>query len=313
MDIGRILGRAWEIIWKHKILWIFGILAGCTNLSYNSSNFRYTFNNRSIPNQWQPYFNYNQANPGAIILVVVAVLLVALLLTAIAVFLGTVGHIGIIRGTQQAEQGSARLAFGDIFSGSLPYFWRVFFLDLLVGLAVGLLSLMLIATICLAPIVCFIGIFAMFIAAYVSLANNAIVIENLGIRQALRRAWSLIQTDLGSVIVLTLILELALGLIVGSILALPIILIVLPAAGVFIFGVANNSNAAAIGSLLLAGLCFVIYLPILVVISGALRSYIESAWTLAYLRLMNRAAAVVEVPPTPPAPPAPQVPQVPMQ
>ena len=31
MDIGEVLSRAWQIIWKHKVLWIFGILAGCAS------------------------------------------------------------------------------------------------------------------------------------------------------------------------------------------------------------------------------------------------------------------------------------------
>jgi len=29
MDIGEVLSRAWKIIWKYKVLWIFGILASC--------------------------------------------------------------------------------------------------------------------------------------------------------------------------------------------------------------------------------------------------------------------------------------------
>ncbi|HEX7974679.1 MAG TPA: hypothetical protein VF498_09745 [Anaerolineales bacterium] len=295
MDIGRILGRAWEIIWKHKILWIFGILAGCTNLSYNSSNFRYTLNNQNLPSQWQPQFS--QGNIGTFILVAIGVILIALVIAAIAIFLGTIGHIGIIRGTQQAEQGAATLTFGEIFSGSLPYFWRVFLLDLLVGLAVALASLLLILSIFLSPLVCLIGIFALFIGGFVSLANNAIVLENLGIRQGLQRAWNLIRTDLANVIVLALILELALGLIVGVILALPFLLIAVPVLGGLVYGLASSSNTTVIGSILLGGLCVVIYLPILIVISGILRSYIESAWTLTYLRLMNRPAAV-EIQPT---------------
>ena len=28
-DFGEVLSRAWQIIWKHKILWVFGIFAGC--------------------------------------------------------------------------------------------------------------------------------------------------------------------------------------------------------------------------------------------------------------------------------------------
>ena len=29
MDFGEVLSRAWKTIWKHKILWIFGILSSC--------------------------------------------------------------------------------------------------------------------------------------------------------------------------------------------------------------------------------------------------------------------------------------------
>ena len=29
MDFSEVLTKAWRIVWKHKILWIFGILAGC--------------------------------------------------------------------------------------------------------------------------------------------------------------------------------------------------------------------------------------------------------------------------------------------
>ena len=29
MDFSEVLGKAWRIIWKHKVLWIFGIFAGC--------------------------------------------------------------------------------------------------------------------------------------------------------------------------------------------------------------------------------------------------------------------------------------------
>ena len=30
-NFGEVLTRAWQITWKYKVLWIFGILAGCTN------------------------------------------------------------------------------------------------------------------------------------------------------------------------------------------------------------------------------------------------------------------------------------------
>jgi hypothetical protein len=45
------------------------------------------------------------------------------------------------------------------------------------------------------------------------------------------------------------------------------------------------------GGLLTAALCFLAYLPVLLVLSGILRAYIESAWTLTYMRLTNKPVA----------------------
>ena len=46
MDFGEVLSSAWKIIWKHKVLWIFGILVSCgsANGSTNilSNNFQWT-------------------------------------------------------------------------------------------------------------------------------------------------------------------------------------------------------------------------------------------------------------------------------
>jgi uncharacterized membrane protein YgcG len=37
-NFGEVLTRAWKIIWKHKILWIFGILASCARGSGGGGN-----------------------------------------------------------------------------------------------------------------------------------------------------------------------------------------------------------------------------------------------------------------------------------
>ena len=50
------------------------------------------------------------------------------------------------------------------------------------------------------------------------------------------------------------------------------------------------------GGLLIAGLCFISYLPLLLLLNGILQAYIKSAWTLTYLRLTSkRQAEEVEV------------------
>lgn len=57
------------------------------------------------------------------IILVIGVVLIAVLLSALLViFLATIGRIGMIRGTQQSDAGIGRLVFGELLSGSMPYF-----------------------------------------------------------------------------------------------------------------------------------------------------------------------------------------------
>src|SRR3990172_5804178 len=130
MDYGSVLSRAWQIIWKHKALWIFGILAGCGSAGGGNPSFSYR---EDLPPDFQQYFQINLPD-WQIALIVGVVLLVVFVLIVLAIFLSTIGRIGLIRGAQQVEGGAASLAFGELFSGSMPYFWRVFGLSLLVGI-----------------------------------------------------------------------------------------------------------------------------------------------------------------------------------
>ena len=45
INIGEILTKAWQITWKFKVLWIFGILASCSGGSRGNANFPNGSNN----------------------------------------------------------------------------------------------------------------------------------------------------------------------------------------------------------------------------------------------------------------------------
>jgi len=301
MDIGDVLSRAWQIIWKHKVLWVFGILAGCANGGGGGGG----GSNYSRPSEGdfpgkQPleqfFGNFSEQQIWGLIAIAILVLLV---LAVLAIFLGTIGRIGLFRGTLQAEGGAASLSFGELFSGSMPYFWRVFGLSLLVGLlilvAVGLFAVLAltgtVATLglgllCLIPLICVLIPVLWFVSVIVEQASIAIVLENLGVIDGLKRGWEVVRLNLGTMIIMALILVLGVGGIGGLIIALPILFIVLPA----IIGVASESERALGGGLLLAGVCFLAYLPVLLVLNGILRSYIETAWTLTFMRLTGKPA-----------------------
>jgi hypothetical protein len=302
MDIGGVLSRAWQIIWKNKILWIFGILASCGGNANGGVSSNYSMSDRQeIPPQMLPFFErFEQLTDAQIALLVGAVILVVLLLIVLSIFLGTIGRIGLIRGTQQAEQGAERLAFGELFRDSLPFFWRVFGLNLLFGIAAFILFLILlvpfillaVATLglgllCIIPVICILVPLTWLAQLVISQASIAMVVEDVGIRDGLQRGWDVFRTNLGTFIVMALILLLGVGFIGGMIIALPLVIVVVPA----LIGAAAGTDQALSGGLLTAALCFLAYLPVLLVLSGILRAYIESAWTLTYMRLTNKPVA----------------------
>ncbi|MGE5224155.1 MAG: hypothetical protein ACM3PY_17075 [Omnitrophica WOR_2 bacterium] len=312
MDFGEVLSRAWQIIWKHKVLWIFGILAGCggaANSGGSNSGIRYGREATNLPPAVQNFFiqieNLPRWELTALVLTLIAVILVFVIL---AILLGTIGRIGLIRGTQMADQGAEVLHFSELFHESSHYFWRVFGLNLVVGLILFAIALVgfvaailaIIATLglfilCALPLLCVLIPLAWLIQVIVEQANIALVVEDLGILAALERGWRVFIDNLGAMIVMALILIIGVGGIGGLIIGIPVAVIIVPAlTGAFI-----GTQTALNSGLLIAGLCLVAYIPVLWVLSGILRSYTSSAWTLTYLRL-TRAARLPSVP-TPPS------------
>jgi hypothetical protein len=294
MDFGEVLSKAWQIIWKHKVLWIFGILASCSGGSSASSNSGWRSSMEQNGWNYQPMIN--NIPDWQIALIVGIILLAVLFLVVLVIFLSTIGRVGMIRGTVQADRGADRLAFGELFSGSLPYFWRVFGLNLIVGLAFALaviivvvpLAISIIGLVCLIPLICLLVPIGWFVSVLTEQANIAIVTENLSLMDGLKRGYEVLRANLGPMIVMWLILVLGVSLVGGLIIGIPIALIVGPA----VIGAFSGNETALGGGLLVTGLCLVAYLPVMIVANGILQSFIRSAWTLTYLRLTGKRPAV---------------------
>jgi hypothetical protein len=300
-NFGDVLTRAWQIVWRHRILWIFGILAGCGRggSRFNSGGSGSGDGDfGDLPPQVMRFLQFIQENLTTFI---VAACIVLVLLWALMIFLGTIGRIGLIRGTFQAEAGAERLIFGQLFSESTPYFWRMFGLSLLVALPV-----LIVIAVLVAGLVAFavsassggdpsIGLFGMIplmigcfcllipvlwvVGMIVRQAENAIVLEDLRVLPSLSRGWEVVRANLGPVILMSIILAVIAG-VIGFVLAIPLFLIVLPSMIAFAAGEGQSWTP-----LVLMGVGLCIYLPILLVLNGIMTAYIESAWTLTYMRL----------------------------
>ena len=304
-NFGEILTRAWQIVWKNRVLWIFGILASCGRggSSFNSNISRAGDGGFGTPSDLPPelmqFLQAIEENLTAFIAVTVALVCIIWIIT---IFLSTIGKIGLIRGTSQIDGGTEGLIFGQLFSESTPYFWRIFGLSFLIGLPVIVAATLLAAglavfavsassgsdagavgSIALVPVligcICALIPIMLVIHMITRQAENAIVLEDMNVLPALSKGWDIFRKNLGPIIIMTIILA-VINFAAGLIIALPIIIVVVPAAIAFAFGEAQNWTPMAI-----AGVCLCLYIPISLLLNGIAIAYTESAWTLTYLRL----------------------------
>jgi len=309
MDYGEILSKAWRIIWRHKVLWIFGVLAGCSSAGGNSGssggNVNYQFEPGELPDQFQfiPFqIQRFVENIPAWAWVLLAI--GALALMAVVIVLTTVGRIGLVKGAATVDGGVERLAFSELFSASLPYFWRVFLLNLVIGLAIFFLVLVIViplaitvvGLVCLIPLACIAIPLLWLVSVVIQQSTVAIVTENHGLFEGLRRGWQVVTTYLGQHIVMAVILWI-IGFVGALIIGIPLAVLIVPP----LLDMAFNQGQVGSG-LIVSIVLFLVYLPILLLGNGILQAYINSAWTLTFRRLTGPRPAAAEVVTVPPAP-----------
>jgi hypothetical protein len=315
MNYGEVLTRAWKIVWKFKVLWIFGILASCGTGSSNGgggNNVSYQFSNGELPPQVEQFFGNFDRFANDLWWVFALLICLTCVLVLVVIFLSTIGKIALIKGTLKAEEGAERMGFVELFNASTPYFWRVFGLSILLffvffvlvmfGVLVFMAATMLtfgIALICLLPLCCLMIPVMWAVSVILEQAYIAIVVEERGIADGLSRGWEVAKSHWEPMLVMGVILILG-AMIVGLIIAIPIFLIMFPL--FFSLGITGGNNMTP---LVIGGLCFLVYLPALILASGIIKAYVQSAWTLTFLRVTGRGPApeLASTEPEPPLPP----------
>jgi hypothetical protein len=305
MDYGNILTRAWRITWQHKVLWIFGILAGCSGSNGGNSNFRAQGQAGSGgPNGFpgvERFQDFLESPEGT--WAIVAIVVLALLIALAVLVLSTIGRGGLIGGARLAdEQGS--VTFGDAWGIGVKSFWRLLGLSLLLAVPIILLAVITgvgfavagpFGLICL-PLLCLAILAFIPLSIVAHFAQFGVVLDGLRVGDAFRKGWEVLKTNLGPIIILGLIL-IVIGFVAGILIAAPFIAILAPLLIGMIAGSNADSALPGMPFLVAAGLGFLCYLPIALVLSGVLQTWVMSAWMLAYRQFTGRAM-------TPAAPPA---------
>ncbi len=294
-NFGEVLTRAWQNIWKHKVLWIFGVLASCARGGGGSAGGGGSRGYQAGPGGDTPFSSgqfervmsrfvqFLDKNLWIIIAVVVVIILISFILYT----LGMMGRIGLIKGTYKVENGAESLVFGEIWSESMPYFWRIFGLNFLIGLAFLIIFIPLIlfgvvtagiGFLCVIPLLCVLVPLSWVIALILEQAQPAIVLEDLGMVDGFKRGWQIVKNNAGPIIIMALILAIG-GGIIAVIVALPLLIAVVPLV------IGAGSLQQSLTPLYIALACCAVYMPVLIFFNGVLTAYIQSAWALTFMRL----------------------------
>jgi hypothetical protein len=129
-----------------------------------------------------------------------------------------------------------------------------------------------------------------FVNAMVTFTTIGIIEEDLGIFEAIGRAWNLIIKNLGEIAVMFLILGVG-QFVIGLVIALPIFVSIMP---MMINLIASGGGMFKTG-LIITLVMFLIALPLTIFLSGVLRAYVLTSWTLTYRLLAEKSELEPEV------------------
>ena len=144
LDITKVLNRSWHILWKYRILWVFGFfLAMAAGGGGSGSGTNWTQNaNRGTghwdwnPKSWGPVMGQSgDALVNLLIACGVILLVVVLIWSVVTVFLKYISETAAIRGVNDYEDTGIKASFKQLWkTGWSKTSWHLFLINLLLSL-----------------------------------------------------------------------------------------------------------------------------------------------------------------------------------
>jgi hypothetical protein len=305
MDYGKIFTRSWEVFWKHKILWVFGMIGGISAIFNNLMNyFRYDLNVDDWTELESTYSLYREPYREIIeyayenmALFIVFLILGILALLTVSYLIYAYGIAGLTQGNLLAERSSESMTFREIHEAIRPYFWRVFGLNLLLGVSgMGIVFLLMmvlmilaivtlgIGMLCFMPLMCLLVPVMWFIGIVVIQALIALVAEDLSIKDSLVRAWKLVTGNFGPYLLVWLLVVIV-SLVVGFVISLPSMAPVFSMWSTMMSPEVLDDPNTLLGKISDMVKWGLIWTPFIVVLRGILTAFTQSVWVQTYLEV----------------------------
>ena len=137
LDISKVLGRSWHILWKYRILWIFGMFLAMAAGGYTGSNFNWSqrYNGNMGPGTWDPgkldpmFGQYGDQLVKLLIISGIVLLVVVLFWAVVTAFLKYISEVAAIKAVNDYEDTGVKLGFKQLFKIRMEYFRLACFPD----------------------------------------------------------------------------------------------------------------------------------------------------------------------------------------
>lgn len=282
-DIGEVLSRAWQMTWKHKVLWIIGILYGF----FVSFMFPLMFSPFLFPILMQNSKIDLRPLLGVMIGLIIALLLFILVLYPVSVLAQTSITLGVLNAN---NDNSDNLSATDLIKQSRPFFWRVLGIMLLYAVGIGLISLIIqvvlllltivtlgLAALCMMPLTFLMYPLLFGSIVWMEQAMNGIIVDNMTIEDAVRQGWNLLRNNLAPFTLMALVIYFGVRIITGALMMLMMV-------PFFIVPFSFMEHQTNWPILSISILWTLVLIPLFAFITGFSMIFSKSAWVLTYLR-----------------------------
>ncbi|MCU0606752.1 MAG: hypothetical protein MUF78_04875 [Candidatus Edwardsbacteria bacterium] len=283
MNYTAIVNQAWEVAWKRRYLWVFGFFAGMGGNTIGN------IGGRGGREQAEHIAGWITAHPG----LVGALILGGALLWMVLIALQSLSYAALVHATGTLAGGGTN-DFDSSLDAGFRWFWRVFGLQLLLGLlvlallaAAGMPLLLAALTQRTGAIIAAAVWLAVAILPVIAIAAVATIVWDLALRyavlddrtagQAIGDGWRLFRANLGPSVVIWLIMA-ALGMAFGFALIVPLVVFGIP----FIIAGAFNPWLGIVPAVVLG-------LPLMAVLVSVYGVFETAYWSEAFVALTRPA------------------------
>ncbi|HMV95011.1 MAG TPA: hypothetical protein PKE35_13835 [Anaerolineales bacterium] len=287
-DYGDTLKRAAQMTLRYKSFWVLMTL-------------------QMLPSMIMfPLFFYalwvlenSRGEAGGVWMVVLGAALILLFFASF--LLMAYSHSAVTLGVIRVDRGGEITDLMELLRDAFPFYGRSLGLILSIQLTIGMIftvvfmiiGLLMVVTmgigaICLQPVILLLTPLSMLLMAFMEAAQTALIAEDLGVLDSLKRALQVVRAHVWKYVIISLVVYFGTSIISG-IISIPL---TFPAAILAMSTETMSLSDSQMGMAVMASM-FCCFVPVIFAISGVTQTFIKTTLGLSYLRLASPAGEQV--------------------